>query len=109
MLGTPTADLAHLDASFTEEELWNAIKALPKKKAPGPDGFTAEFYMSAWNIIKRDLMLAVDAFNRRDRRGMTGLNNALITLLPKKTEAKTAGDYRPVCLIHSFAKVIAKR
>lgn len=107
-IGTPTANLAHLDISFTEEELWNTIKALPTEKALGPDGFTTEFYKSVWPIIKRDLLLALDAFNRADRRGMHGLNNALITLLPKKTEASRAGDYRPICLIHSFVKLLAK-
>lgn len=104
----PTADLSHLDTSFTEEEMWSAIKSMPNDRAPGPDGFTVEFYRSALPIIKRDLLLALDAFNRMDRRGMNGFNNALITLLPKKTEAKTAADYRPICLIHSFAKVVAK-
>lgn len=84
-LGTPTAELSQLDASFTEEEMWSAMKALPAEKAPGPDDFTAEFYKSAWTIIKWDLLLALDAFNRLDRRGMHGLNNALITLLPKES------------------------
>lgn len=39
---------------------------------------------------------------------MQGLNNALITLLPKKAEATQAGDYRPISLIHSFANLVAK-
>lgn len=39
---------------------------------------------------------------------MQGLNSVLITLLPKKTYAQCAADYRPICLIHSFAKLMAK-
>jgi len=36
------------------------------------------------------------------------VNNGLIVLLPKKPDAKEARDYRPIALIHSFAKLISK-
>jgi hypothetical protein len=39
----PSHDLADLDAPFTVDEVWSAIKRLPAHKAPGPDGFTADF------------------------------------------------------------------
>lgn len=81
---------------------------MPADKAPGPDGFTKEFYVLAWAIIKSDVIRAMHAFHNADRRGFQGLNNALITLLPKKNDAKTTSDYRPICLNHSFAKLAAK-
>lgn len=36
------------------------------------------------------------------------MNNSLITLLPKKVDVEEPGDYRLICLIHSFAKLMAK-
>uniref|UniRef100_A0A453GGX9 Endonuclease/exonuclease/phosphatase domain-containing protein n=1 Tax=Aegilops tauschii subsp. strangulata TaxID=200361 RepID=A0A453GGX9_AEGTS len=36
-------DLTSLDAPFSPDEIGNAVKSLPPRKAPGPDGFTAEF------------------------------------------------------------------
>ena len=36
------------------------------------------------------------------------LNSAYITLLPKKEEATTIRDFRPISLVHSFAKLITK-
>jgi hypothetical protein len=36
------------------------------------------------------------------------LNSAFITLLPKKDDALEVKDYRPISLIHSFAKLVAK-
>ena len=36
------------------------------------------------------------------------LNSANIILIPKKLDAKHVGDYRPISLIHSFAKIFSK-
>ena len=46
-------DLDDLDAPFSAEEIWATVKRLPARKAPGPDGFTAEFVralfvMTSW-------------------------------------------------------------
>jgi hypothetical protein len=38
-------DINHLNRSLTQNEI-EAIKNLPKKKSPGPDGFSAEFYQT---------------------------------------------------------------
>ena len=37
-------DLSELDAIFTEEEVWSTIKEMHPERAPGPDGFTADFF-----------------------------------------------------------------
>jgi len=36
------------------------------------------------------------------------LNSAYLTLIPKKAEALEAKDYRPISLVHSFAKLVTK-
>jgi hypothetical protein len=36
------------------------------------------------------------------------LNGALLTLLPKKEVAELPGDFKPISLIYSFAKLISK-
>jgi mannosylglycoprotein endo-beta-mannosidase len=41
---------------FTEEEVFEAISQMEHNKAPGPDGFPAEFYQKNWEVIKFDLM-----------------------------------------------------
>jgi hypothetical protein len=102
------ANLERLEAPFSKTEVWTTIKSLPKDKAPGPDGFNAEFYLSAWPVIKRDVMEAFNAFYGTDKGQFHRLNGALITLLPKKDDPRRPGDYRPISLIHSFAKLVAK-
>jgi hypothetical protein len=39
-------DIDLLNRSITQKEIEAAIKSLPKKKTPGTDGFTAEFYQT---------------------------------------------------------------
>jgi hypothetical protein len=39
-------DINHLNRSITQNEIEAAIKSLPKKKSPRPDGFSAEFYQT---------------------------------------------------------------
>jgi hypothetical protein len=41
---------------FTESEINEAIFSIKLNKAPGPDGFPAEFYQRFWETIKGDLM-----------------------------------------------------
>jgi hypothetical protein len=45
-----------LIAMITEQEVKEAVFQMKHNKAPGPDGFQAEFYQIFWEIIKRDLM-----------------------------------------------------
>jgi hypothetical protein len=39
-MGLPTLDLSNLEAQFTDNEIWAAVKAMPVNKSPGPDGFS---------------------------------------------------------------------
>jgi hypothetical protein len=59
-------------------------------------------------VIKEDIMAAIHAFSQGDQRGLHKFNNALIVLLPKKASAAAPVDYRPITMIHSFAKLISK-
>ncbi|CAL1371261.1 unnamed protein product [Linum trigynum] len=47
---------------FTELEVRQAIQQCNGSKAPGPDGYSIEFYKKAWDIIKSDLLKAFDDF-----------------------------------------------
>jgi hypothetical protein len=53
-------------------------------------------------------MAAIHKLYVGDGRGFAKLNRDLITLIPKKQEALEIGDFRPISLIHSFAKLFAK-
>lgn len=103
-----TADLAQLEAQFTEQEIWEAIKSMPPDKAPGPDGFSVLFYQTCWDIIKGDLVTAFLHFGSSGGHNFHQLNQALIILVPKKPAAEEPKDFRPISLLHSFAKLVSK-
>ncbi|KAM0920400.1 hypothetical protein ACQ4PT_007548 [Festuca glaucescens] len=107
-LGLPMVELDGLEAQFSEDETWATIRSMPSSKSPGTDGFTWEFFQVCWEVVKGDIMTALHAiFSRRDQF-FDGLNNALITLVAKKEVALEMKDYRPISLVHSIGKLLAK-
>jgi hypothetical protein len=61
-LGWQPKLLSHLENPVTEEELHSVIAHAPKEKALRPDGVIGRFFSSCWNIIKQDLLEAVEYF-----------------------------------------------
>jgi mannosylglycoprotein endo-beta-mannosidase len=55
---------AILIADFTMEEVKKAVMQMKKNRAPGPDGFPAEFYQNFWDILKSDLMAMFECLNQ---------------------------------------------
>jgi hypothetical protein len=107
-LGLPSFNLQHIDGVFTEEEVWTALRSMPMDKCPGPDGFSTRFFTACWGIIKVDIMTAFNSMSRLDCRGFGTVNDALVTLIPKKDGADRVQDFRPIILMHGFAKLVAK-
>ena len=107
-LGIQAVDLAEQDLIFSEEEVWGMVKEMPSDMAPGPDGFTGAFFKSCWSIIKVDVMLAISRFSNLHASHLHWLNTADVALIPKKHGAEDISDYRPISLIHSIAKLLAK-
>ena len=76
-------------------------------KAPGPDGFLAEFYQVFWEIIKRDLLPLFADFHKGSLPFFC-LNFGTITLLPKQKEVTQMQQYRPICLLNVSFKIFIK-
>jgi hypothetical protein len=93
---------------LTEDEVWTVIRMLPSDKVSGPGGFSASFLQLAWSIIRLDAMAVFDAFWYHDMRNVHNVNRALMTLLPKSSEADALKDYRPISLIHLISKLMSK-
>lgn len=108
MLNLQRHNLDDLEAQFTKEEIKRAIHLLLAKKVPGSDGFTRIFFKECWETIKQDVMNAANVFYLLRTDNLSLLNSANIILLPKKEEANSISDFRPISLIHSFITILAK-
>ncbi|KAM0841180.1 hypothetical protein ACQ4PT_059188 [Festuca glaucescens] len=108
MAGLPSIDLSRLEVAFSEEEAWTEIKDMPANRALGPNGFSWDFYQNYWPIIKHDVVAALMDVYLDCGQHFGAINGALITLLPKMEGAVELKDFRPISLVHSFAKLLAK-
>jgi hypothetical protein len=96
-----------LTAPFTEKEIRDAIFDMEPNKAPGPDGFLAEFYQKFWELIKGDLMQMFHDLHKGDIP-LFSLNFGVITLLPKVQEANKIQQYSPIRLLNVSFKIFTK-
>lgn len=95
-----------LDAPLTLKELHNAAKMLLKVKSPGPDRILPEFYLVFWDIVGP---LILKSMNYAIDYSTLNQNVALITLLLKKNkDPLSCLNYRPISLISSDVKILAK-
>jgi hypothetical protein len=84
------------------------IKSLPKKKSPGPDGFSAKFF----HPFKEELTpTLLKLFHEIAREGIlsNSFSEASITLItkPDKDTSKKQ-NYRPISLMNIDAKILSK-
>jgi hypothetical protein len=65
------------------------------------------FYHACWHIIKDDL-LAVFGELYSEGSIERSINATFLTLIPKKSNATEVRDYRPIALVSSIYKIVAK-
>ncbi|RVW41410.1 hypothetical protein CK203_095174 [Vitis vinifera] len=73
-------DASTLESPFTEEEVYNALLSCNGDNALGPDGLSMAFWQFAWDFVKADVLLG----------------------------AEDLGDFRPISLVGSLYKWLAK-
>ena len=96
-----------LEIPFLEEEVLAALTDLGKDKAPGPDGFTMAFWLFGWDVVKFEIMGFFREFHERGRF-VKSLNATFLVLVPKKGGAEDLKDFRPISLVGSLYKLLAK-
>lgn len=96
-----------LIADVTETEIKKVIISMPTNKAPGPDGYTVEFFREGWSIVGKELIVAIQSFFQFGFLPK-GLNSTILALIPKKLESKEMKDYRPISCCNVIYKTISK-
>ncbi|GJX94113.1 hypothetical protein Tco_1280642 [Tanacetum coccineum] len=96
-----------LERFVKNDEIKRAVWDCGSDNSPGPDGFTFGFYRQYWNAIEYDVVEAVNHFFTHGLFPRGG-NSSFIALIPKTQDAKLVKDFRPIGLIGSLYKIIAK-
>ena len=97
----------YLIEEVTEEELNKIISTFQKGKSPGPHGFTLEFFLGFYDLIKDDILKVVRE-SQREGKVLGSMNATFITLIPKKQNGKTFEDFRPISCCNMAYKINAK-
>nr|GEW42979.1 RNA-directed DNA polymerase, eukaryota [Tanacetum cinerariifolium] len=96
-----------LESEVSNKEIKRAMWDCGTDKAPGPDGLTFGFYRYFWYLIDNDVYNVVNYFFMHGEIPK-GCNSSFIALIPKILDANLVKDFRPISLIGSLYKIIAK-
>jgi exonuclease III len=96
-----------LTKPFSLEEVKQAVWDCDSYKSPGPDGVSFGFVKECWNLLKDDLFRFLVEFHRNGKL-TKGLNSTFIALIPKVDNPQRLNDFRPISLVGSLYKILAK-
>jgi hypothetical protein len=95
------------DEPIKLEELDAAIKKLPSGKAPGIDGLPAEFFRQFLDMLRVDFLNVLNESFASGKLPET-MQMSIVTLIFKKVSRQDLHNYRPISLLCSDYKIIAK-
>jgi hypothetical protein len=98
---------ASLTRDLTVRDVIEAIKALPKGKAPGHDGVPMELFREYAEEVAPTLCQAFTAM-LKSRATSASINKGLITLIHKTEDRARLSNWRPITLLGSIYKILAK-
>ena len=88
-------------------EIKLALFQMGDDKAPGPDGFTAKFFKSTWDVVGKDVCLAVREFFTSGKL-LKSLNSTILALIPKSVAPSRVTDFSPIACCNVLYKCISK-
>jgi len=89
------------------DEVKAAVWDCDNFKCPGPDGIFFGFIKDFWDILKDDVLCFLHEFHRNGRLSK-GINSTFIGLIPKVDSPQRLNDFRPISLVGSMYKILAK-
>jgi hypothetical protein len=89
------------------EEVDQALKDTPKCKAPGPDGFTSDFFHHCWPMIRHEVWEILED-SQASGQILKALNSTFLALIPKEGQAQHPQQYRPIALCNIIYKLLTK-
>jgi hypothetical protein len=96
-----------MGAAVSRDEIRKVMFSMKGNKAPGPDGFLGSFYHKAWSVVGACVEDAVlELFGSGQL--LKEVNSTIITLVPKKRNPSSMGEYRHISCCDVIYKCITK-
>ena len=110
--GLPFATLSleeanSLELPFREDGVFIALNEMDGDITPGSDGFFLAFWQDSWHFVKDEIMEMFREFHANET-SIRSLNATFLVLIPKKGDAEDLMDFRPISLLGSLYKILAK-
>nr|GEV32463.1 hypothetical protein [Tanacetum cinerariifolium] len=97
----------HMIRNVSDQEIHDAIFSMGENKALGPDGYIADFFKEAWDIIDMDVIKAIKEFFTNGVL-LKELNHTILALILKVTTPMKINDYRLISCCNILYKCISR-
>lgn len=91
--------------AVTIEEIEETVKSMKKGTAPGPDGFTVDFYQAGWHFLGSEIHALVEE-SRINQKVWPAINSTFYALIHKGENLEDANGFRPIALCNVIYKII---
>ncbi|KAL2932052.1 LINE-1 retrotransposable element ORF2 protein [Bienertia sinuspersici] len=102
-----TTQQDRLIAPFTSSEVKAALFSMDGSKAPGPDGFNAQFYKDNWDIVGELMTKSILELFQKGKI-LKEINSTFISLIPKTERPENVSEFRPIACCNVIYKCITK-
>ena len=89
---------------ITNEELLAVMKSFKKDKNLGSDGWTIEFFLVFFYLIRDDIH-KMDMDSKEKGKMLGSLNSTFLALIAKLDHHGFFGDFRPISLSNMLYKI----
>jgi hypothetical protein len=94
-------------SSFSTEEIDNVVMESDGNKSPGPDGFNFSFFKEFWYLLKDEVRIMFDQFFENASLPKS-FASYFVALIPKVKSPFSLDEFRPISLLGSLYKLVAK-
>ncbi|MCO5607270.1 hypothetical protein L7F22_061463 [Adiantum nelumboides] len=92
---------------FSLHEVRDALHGLDGASCPGDDGLTRQFFMQYWDLISQPLQEGLQHIFDTGCMSQS-MSLGIISLIPKGGDASTLRQWRPITLMSSVYKMLAR-